>query len=87
MTPEEVIKELKYQEKMRSKGIDYRVNNLVIYEAISALEKQIRKKPKILKVHEISGYKYGDCECGKHITDDHNFCSNCGQALDWGEEE
>ncbi len=55
--------------------------------AISALEKQIPKKPKVLKVHDISGYKYGDCHCGEHIMDDEKFCSNCGQALDWSEEE
>lgn len=38
MTENEAIEELKYQEDMRGKGIDYRVNNLVVYTAISALE-------------------------------------------------
>ena len=55
--------------------------------AISAIEKQIPKKPKIMKVHEVSGYKYGKCECGEHIMDDEKFCSNCGQATDWSDAE
>ena len=50
---------------------------------VSALEKQIPKKPKVLKVHDISNYKYGNCECGEHIMDDHQYCSNCGQKIDW----
>ena len=41
----EAIYELHYQEDMRAKGIPYQVSNLVIYTAISALEKQIPKKP------------------------------------------
>lgn len=92
MTPEEAIKELKYQEKMRSKGIDYRVNNLVIYEAISALEKQIPKKP------IENRYPWAICPiCGgsvylenvqEHIMNqEKTHCEHCGQALDWSEEE
>ena len=49
--------------------------------------KQIPKKPKVLKVHDISGYKYGDCHCGEHIMDDEKFCSNCGQKLDWSDTD
>ena len=45
---------------------------------LSCIEKRIPKKPKILKVREVSGYKYGNCECGEHIMDDEKFCSNCG---------
>lgn len=50
-----------------------------------ALGKRTPKKPEILKIHDISGYKYGDCECGEHISDDEKYCSSCGQAIDWGE--
>ena len=53
--------------------------------ATTAIEKQIPKKPKVLKVHDISGYKYGECYCGEHIMDDEKYCSNCGQALDWSD--
>lgn len=53
--------------------------------ATAAIEKQIPKKPKVLKVHDISGYKYGECYCEEHIMDDEKYCSNCGQALDWSD--
>ena len=39
MTNEEAINELRHQEKLRSKGINYQVDNLVISTAICALEK------------------------------------------------
>lgn len=92
MTPEEAIEELKYQEKMRSKGIDYRVNNLVIYESVDALEKQITKKP-IEK-----DYPWAICPvCGgsiyldnvqEHImSQETTYCEHCGQALLWESEE
>ena len=55
--------------------------------AIGELEKQIPKKPKVLKVHDISNYKYGYCECGESICDVDNYCSKCGQALDWSDTE
>lgn len=58
-----------------------------IHIAMKALEKQIPKKPKIFIVHEISNYKYGDCECGEHVMDDERYCSNCGQALDWSDNK
>lgn len=65
----------------------YPAMNEAVKLAISALEKQIPRKPKVLKVQEISGYKYGGCECGEHIMDDEKYCSNCGQALDWSDTE
>ena len=40
MDVQKVIDELKYQNKMRSKGINYQVNNLVIAEAVDALERK-----------------------------------------------
>lgn len=88
MTPQGAIKELKYQEKMRSKGIDYRVNNVVINEAISALEKQIPKKPVIhgyREGREVNTISYTCPICNKHIDKD-NYCKHCGNALDWSGE-
>lgn len=44
----------------------------------SALEKQIPKKCK----------KFKDaCSCGYGVFPHMNFCSHCGQALDWGDTE
>lgn len=56
---------------------------------IQALEKQILKKP-IVKLSYICGKKYYCSECKHYICADCNtkksYCSNCGQALDWSEE-
>lgn len=65
--------------------------------AISALEKQIPKKPKF----EINLGDYTSrfiCECGKKIVvkhdsgvmDNHdapNYCPNCGQRLNWSDTD
>lgn len=61
--------------------------------AIKALEKQIPKKAiSTYKGH----YKCPTCEIYIDITDDDlyvyeikppKYCDECGQALDWGEEE
>ena len=53
--------------------------------AISALEKQIPKKP---KDHPLSD---GKCPCCNAVFDydwkpKSKFCQNCGQALDWGDD-
>lgn len=66
-----------------------------VYEvAVKALEKQIPKKPN----YEGDGYADGELvydtwicpNCEKHYEvdyDDYDYCPNCGQALDWSEEE
>lgn len=56
--------------------------------AIEALEKQIPKKPNGKQIigTSITGYKYKSGQCPKCLsTVCHNYCPNCGQALDWGE--
>ena len=57
--------------------------------AIQALEKQVPKKP-IVKTSYICGKKYYCSECKHYICADCNtkksYCSNCGQALDWSDE-
>ncbi len=61
--------------------------SIALETALLALEKQMPKEPKVLKTHTLSGYKYGICCCGEHIMDDEKYCSNCGQAIEWGEKE
>lgn len=83
MTNLEAIEELKYQETMRSNGGDYQVNNLVIGAAISALEKQIPKKP-------IFDSLYACPTCHTIMLQGAfeargKCCKECGQVLDWGE--
>ena len=77
------IDELKYQEDMRSKGIEYQVNNLVVYEAVKALEKQVRQK-----VIKSPKYESDRCpRCNGNVFRSHHFCSQCGQKLDWSIKE
>ena len=92
MTYEEALKEIKYQEDMRGKGIDYQVSNLVVAKIEDALEKQIPKKPienrypwAICPVCSGSIYleKVQEYIQNKEIT----YCEHCGQALDWGDTE
>lgn len=70
---------------------DYKVNEM----AIRALEKQIPKKP----TYEGDGYAPDGtliydtwiCSCcDKRYEvdyDDYDYCPNCGQKLDWSDEE
>lgn len=82
MTNEEAIKTIEIA--IADVEWNYPMDYAIAFEnAISALEKQIPKNPKILKVHDISKYKYGECQCGEHIMDDEKYCSNCGQKLNW----
>lgn len=57
--------------------------------AKKALERQIPKKP--LNRSDEYDRMYGNCPCcGKMVVDypdDFRVCSNCGQRLDWGDEE
>lgn len=58
--------------------------------AIKALEKQIPKKPKMRHTKDFDGYNDGWCPCcGKYVQEleyDKKYCQECGQKLDWGEE-
>lgn len=49
----------------------------------NALEKQIPKKPKT-----DDRYIMHICPwCNDFVKVSHNYCQNCGQKLDWGDEE
>ena len=85
MTPEEAITILKIAktEVEWNYPLDYAV---AIATAIEALEKQIPKKPITTK----DGNK--SCSCGLvvqtgYIRNCLYYCDNCGQAIDWSEEE
>ena len=55
-----------------------------IYIAIEALEKQIPKKPIMVKDTAETYYICSECEMEVDKVDD-NYCSDCGQKLDWEE--
>ncbi len=57
-------------------------------EIISALEKQILKKPCNYEEYLDSGVHVGDCKiCDTPVCSDWKFCPCCGQRLDWSGEE
>lgn len=63
--------------------------------AIQALEKQIQKKPtpidyeKYIDVIDNAIFLRGAYWCPncKHVIKSGSFCSDCGQKLDWSDEE
>ena len=80
MTPEEAIKtiEIAIAEVEWEYPLDYSV---AFETAIEALEKQIPKKPKD------DGWLYCPI-CGRDVLMDRfDYCPDCGQALDWSDEE
>ena len=85
MTTEEAIRAIKHD--LRWKLLkDYQQD--VAGMAISALEKQIPRKPIRLPANHPFYYEIGDCpfcETTVYISED-GFCPSCGQALDWSEE-
>lgn len=66
-------------------------NTEVLKKAIDALEYRVPKKPH--KVHDVDEkgnpyYTYVCDECGNVIDEyEDDFCPNCGQAIDWEDEE
>ena len=94
MTESEAIKEL-HEIRPRG-GIIPQKRAEAIDVAINALEKQIPKKPIMMPYYEDIEEEYLCCPtCGEILTDripmdnkDFYFhCLNCGQKLDWSDEE
>ena len=59
---------------------DYKANEM----AVQALEKQVPKKPDFTEDKE-----FALCPCcnGKGLLDKQKYCDNCGQKLDWSDED
>lgn len=51
-----------------------------LYAVEEALEKQIPKKPQ-----DCNGERM--CKCGNIVKSYQKYCVECGQAIDWSEEE
>lgn len=91
MTPEEAIEILQHEHDYAQ--LLSHVNK-ALNLAIEALEKQIPKKPSDITSPVV---RWGICPVCKgepfalgrpnRIFDSCNYCSNCGQALDWSDEE
>lgn len=88
--------ELLYDEADAKPHPDYNVLEAIRF-AISAIEKQIPKKPRKTDSYRgmlIRVYAYACPTCGnacleKYMNERQNtmFCWNCGQKLDWGDVE
>lgn len=93
MTPEEAIDFIsnKIQIDVRfCSDDDINKTETALKLAISALEKQIPKKPIPTEEQNIRYVMNYTCpSCGKHFigTGIANYCYHCGQALDWRETE
>ena len=59
-------------------------NQCEYFLAINALEKRIPKKPIFTEDKQ-----FALCPCCdmKGLTDKQKYCDNCGQAIDWSDEE
>lgn len=58
--------------------------------AIAALKKQMPKKVVKVTYRWPNGSEYEKCfcpGCHEYLSHDEKHCSNCGQCLDWGENE
>lgn len=94
MTESEAIKRIK-ECRNTPNFQPYIYMNEALNMAIQALEKQIAKKP----TYEGDGYAPDGtliydtwicCCCDKRYEvdyDDYDYCPNCGQKLDWSDEE
>lgn len=93
MTPEEAINNI--EEILNSvlnydESIDYELTSCDfdwLEIAKAAVEKQMPKKPKEFEIYdECTDYSYPTALCPKcNCEVDTNFCYNCGQAIDWSE--
>ena len=74
------------------KNADVKIDDAIRYPAIKAIEKQIPKKIAIHNIPKTSWTKaitrYTCPSCDRAIGfNGLNYCSYCGQKLDWSDEE
>ena len=84
MTESEAIKEVRFN--MSKIGLSDKAAKRVVEArdmAIQAIEKQIPKKPKTDDRYVM----YICPRCNEFIKINKNYCMNCGQKLDWSDEE
>lgn len=89
MTKDELIDYI-YMLYHNWKVSDERAENIKAYAEI-LVEKQIPKKPDMMRFKKYDGYNIGFCQCGAvldtSMIDDVNYCHKCGQRIDWGDEK
>ena len=87
MKESEAIELIEKDLKLHSKDLSSKYKN-GLRMAINALKKQIPKKPH-KNFEKFSGVW---CSCGKYLgkgyfVDKTSYCTDCGQKLDWSDEE
>ena len=95
MTPQEainIIEDVTWQDNSRHNGKIVPAREI----AISALEKQVPKKPKKKEENQYSTFYDCPC-CGGYLVSKidgelcggqkYKYCYRCGQALDWSDTE
>lgn len=101
MTNEEAFREVLHRVYRNTDDFEMRISKECYKKIITALEKQIPKKPKTLNYGLLIeyGWKYGCPNCGCTVGDNKNlafaygeylepyedYCCSCGQALDWSD--
>jgi hypothetical protein len=100
MTPEQALHEISTMVYRNTDNFEMRISKDCYKSLISALEKQIPNKPKILNYQPLikAGWKHECPNCGcavgknkftdyEYLEEYEEYCTQCGQALDWSEEE
>ena len=96
MTDSEAKKEIEHNVFCNTDNFEMTISKECYKTIINALEKQIQKKPIMKPYYEDMEEEYLCCPtCGEILTDripmdnkDFYFhCLNCGQKLDWSDEE
>ena len=87
MKPEEVKDALDYFKRRKEMYLDDLIQKRENV-AIQALEKQVPKKPE-MHIGDYEFERWPICpKCkGELHPNGEKFCSDCGQAIDWGNEE
>lgn len=95
-TVDEVKEAMAFYRNMKESSVRELIEKCAEYEKIGtveecreAIEKQKAKKPEDVE-YDYSYFVCPVCGEGIYVSDDyesHKFCLNCGQAIDWSEEE
>lgn len=80
-TYEDALKVIKKQVRHWEKGESFAYHLQPLKTAVKALEKQIPKKPFI--PWDSMSRNFVCPECQHSLSIHQNFCTECGQALDW----
>ena len=80
-----MTREEEYQNALKGyMNLDVHINKTLRLIGISAIKKQIPKKPNNIVIKP--RLYTGECPmCGKKMSKGTKYCTRCGQALKWGD--